>query len=111
MKDWPPFDPRTSDGCTGVRQIARHCCVAHDEAYWAGRSWWDKLRADLGLARCIWRHGWRECRTAREPWATLPVWLALGIIRGLGVALLAWRPFWSKPHKAGLTWREKIGWR
>ena len=109
MKDWPPFDRRTSDGCTGVRQIARHCCVAHDEAYWAGRSWWDKLRADLGLVGTGDVELPPECRAAREPWGALPVWLALGIIRGLGVAMLAWGPFWGKPHKAGLTWREKIG--
>lgn len=110
MKNWPPFDKRTSDGCTGVRDVARHCCVMHDHAYWEGRTVLDKLRADLGLARCIWRHGWRECRAAREPWGTLPIWLVFGIVRGVGVALFAWRPFWGKPHKRCLTWRERL-WR
>jgi hypothetical protein len=29
------------------------CCEAHDEYYWRGGTWLDRLRADIGLYECI----------------------------------------------------------
>ena len=98
---WPPFDLDCSDGCTGVRQIAQHCCCVHDADYWYGRTWYDKLLADWRLSRCIWKYG-LECMSREydpHPWSTAPSWVALSFARGLGVMLFAWRPFYRKTHK------------
>lgn len=97
---WPPFDLEVSDGCTGVRQLAQHCCAVHDADYWYGRTWYDKLLADWRLMRCIWKHG-RDRMSADydpDPWSTAPAWFFLSFSRGAGVALFAWRAFY-KPHK------------
>ena len=99
---FPPFDEAASDGCSGgVRQIARGCCVEHDRAYWEGRTLLDKWRADLGLARCIWRYGYDKVTREVDPspYPTIVAWWVLGVVRGLAVALFAWHPFFGKPHK------------
>lgn len=97
---YPPFDIEVSDGCTGVRGIAAHCCIIHDADYWYGTTWYDKLLADWRLANCVWQHGRARMGADHDPdpWSTAPAWFFLAFSRGLGVALFAWRPFY-KPHK------------
>lgn len=87
-RPFPPFDPATSDGCTGVRDIARHCCVEHDKAYWEGRTEADRLAADQQLRACIQEAGG-------------PGFWLLSHIRYAGVRLFGARAFWNKPHKRG----------
>ena len=91
-----PFDPSTSDGCTGVRDWARHCCVVHDEGYHYGLSEGDRKRADRRLRECI-----HEFGQTKPSWQK-PFWWALGHIRYLGVRLFGRGAFYSKPHKQGL---------
>ena len=91
--DFPPFDLRISDGCTGVFDLGvRHCCVTHDGAYWRGRTYVDKALADRMLRACIQAEG------------GVFYW-TLGWVRWAGVRVLpaASRAFWDKPHKAGLV--------
>ena len=96
----PPFDPKTSDGCSGgVRQVARHLCVAHDKEYWYGTTWKDKWIADWNLCKGYWIEGWNRVTSHDQPILALPGWWLMGIIRGIGVLLLGNRAFWNKPHK------------
>ncbi len=91
MSDWPPFDPAVSDGCSdGLRNLARHCCVEHDRAYWDGRTAADRAAADEELRRCIQAAG------------RGPHWWLLGWLRWAGVRLLGRRAFWGKLHKEPL---------
>lgn len=99
MTPYPPFDPDVSDGCTGVRQIARHCCVEHDRAYWYGRTLLDKWRADLGLGRCIFCEGWRRVKACDAPGLSLIGWAVLAVCRAGFVAVFVWGAFYGKPHK------------
>jgi len=98
---WPAFDMAISDGCTGVRQIAQECCVAHDADYHYGRSWLEKLAADWRLMLCIWQAGVARASAQRnpEPWTTMPAWALLGIGRFVGVSLFGWGAFYRKAHK------------
>jgi len=52
--------PFTTDGCTfwpegppGRPNLWRHCCVAHDLAYWQGGSQTQRLAADQALKSCL----------------------------------------------------------
>lgn len=58
------------------------------------------MRADWGLAVCIWRYGWRRTVDPYDPGPliALPWWWLVGALRGLAVALFAWGAF-NKPHK------------
>lgn len=47
-----------SDGCTWFPEGSWHaCCVQHDERYFIGGSFRQKLAADRGLASCVSRAG------------------------------------------------------
>lgn len=49
--DYIPF---SSNGCSGFREARFFsCCYVHDLAYWAGGTFGDRRRADLGLRRCL----------------------------------------------------------
>lgn len=101
--DFPPFDPAVSDGCSGgVRQHRRELCVVHDQAYWHGRTWLDKWRAD-------WRLGWGYVEAARrDGLSAVGVFeeARFGFGRFIGVLIGGNRAFWDKPHKARLSkWR------
>lgn len=86
---FPPFDPRTSDGCTGVRDLGcRECCVEHDKAYWEGVTEEDREAADQRLRECIQAKG--------NPFYWLLGWIRFGGVRWLPAAK---RAFYNKPHK------------
>lgn len=46
-----------SDGCSGPTIVGdclfSYCCVRHDEKYYYGGSWNDRLNADVELYSCI----------------------------------------------------------
>jgi hypothetical protein len=49
--DYTPF---SSNGCSGFREARFFsCCYVHDLDYWAGGTFGDRRKADLGLRRCL----------------------------------------------------------
>ena len=53
---------RKSDGCTGWPDSFRgidyfDCCVEHDNAYFLGGSWLDRVKADWRLSKCVGKKG------------------------------------------------------
>ena len=50
----PNYIPFSSNGCSGFREARFFsCCYLHDLDYWAGGTFGDRTRADLGLRRCL----------------------------------------------------------
>lgn len=54
------LQPFTTDGCStfpeGTREhkdLWHRCCTAHDQKYWAGGSYEERLQADLELRACV----------------------------------------------------------
>jgi len=65
-----PAKPFTTDGCTlFYNGNYRNCCVEHDFAYWRGGGVRDRLRADDGLATCVWHKGSIDRLFAPIMWA------------------------------------------
>jgi len=66
-----PFIPANSDGCTviskpytwltGKQLKQRPCCIGHDEAYWYGGSFGQRLDADIKLRDCVCEIGDSTC--------------------------------------------------
>lgn len=49
----PPETPFRHDGCSLFPDGSwQECCIEHDEGYWCGGSYLDRVEADLALARC-----------------------------------------------------------
>ena len=93
----------TTDGCSGgmsafwqlvVKPFTktdipwRDCCVTHDREYWEGGTWYDRVQADLNLAKCVDARGY-------PVWAKLMYW---------GVRI-GGSPFWP------FSWRWGYGWK
>lgn len=93
----------TTDGCSGgmsafwqlcVKPFTktdipwRDCCVTHDKEYWEGGTWYDRVQADLNLAKCVDARGY-------PLWAKLMYW---------GVRI-GGSPFWP------FSWRWGYGWK
>lgn len=89
---WKPED---SDGCTFWPDGDwLDCCLEHDEAYAAGGSWLERLKADWKLANCVHKKGKRaRCRACR----TVMGVLMFGGTRILGIGLWPWHHVWGKP--------------
>ena len=50
----PQINKQKKRGCTGFPEGNWHdCCVQHDLDYEAGGSFWDKVRADWKLMKCV----------------------------------------------------------
>lgn len=54
------LQPFTTDGCSTFpegthkyRDLWHRCCTAHDQKYWAGGSYEERLQADLELRACV----------------------------------------------------------
>jgi hypothetical protein len=55
-----PLKPFQSDGCSNFADgtknnpnLWNHCCVVHDQKYWAGGSYQERLQADRDLGKCV----------------------------------------------------------
>lgn len=90
----PDWSPEDSDGCTGWPDgNYRGCCEEHDEAYAAGGSWLERLKADWKLTKCVHKKGAEtKCRACQTVIATA---MLLGV-RVLGVPLWPWHHRWGK---------------
>lgn len=71
-----------TNGCSFVPDWDfKECCDRHDLDYAAGRTWRDKIRADLRLGRCIWNKArWHKIRA---------------IVYTAGVLVFGWRLFYA----------------
>lgn len=49
----PPYPLDKFDGCSGVPDRARHCCLCHDIRYFYVETPADRLEADLLLRACL----------------------------------------------------------
>lgn len=69
----PSWKPEDSDGCTfwpDGNYI--DCCWEHDESYAHGGTWWDRVKADWKLAKCVHKKGKeRKCRACQTVRAAL----------------------------------------
>lgn len=80
----PPFPLEQFDGCTGVPDEARHCCLCHDVDYWHSVSGEDRRVADRALRDCI----LREADYDEPYWRWL--WVARAWVIYAGVRCLGW---------------------
>lgn len=91
--------PFHSDGCSrfpdGTPEqptLWRHCCAAHDAAYWAGGTEAQKRLADQQLAQCVSDAG--QAGVARL------------MLTGVAVG---GQPFWPTPFRWGFGWPQGRG--
>jgi hypothetical protein len=54
------LSPFTTDGCSDFpdgtpqhRELWLKCCIAHDQKYWMGGTYQERLKADLELRECV----------------------------------------------------------
>ena len=53
-KEAMPPKPFKSDGCTlAPRLNFKHCCIAHDRAYWMGGTRAQRKETDIAFRNCI----------------------------------------------------------
>ncbi len=86
--------PFATDGCSmwidgppGNPNLWRHCCVAHDLAYWIGGTRAQRKQADIDLKQCI--------QVARQPLIADPTYH--GVRLGGG-------PYWPSSYRWGYGW-------
>ncbi len=80
-----PLKPFTTDGCSmwidGTPEqpnLWRHCCVAHDLAYWQGGSKTQRQQADADLLTCVEQahsSGMANYIYANVRWGGSPYWI------------------------------------
>src|SRR5690606_9265825 len=78
--------PFTTDGCSlfldgppGQPNLWRHCCVAHDLAYWQGGNKADRQRADAAILACVSaveHPGIAQHMHANVRWGGSPYWFS-----------------------------------
>lgn len=78
--------PFTTDGCSlwidGTPEqphLWRHCCVAHDLAYWQGGSKADRQQADADILTCVKQAqgpGMAQYMYANVRWGGSPYWMS-----------------------------------
>lgn len=83
---------RFPDGTPERPQLWRHCCVAHDAAYWAGGTEQQKILADELLAQCV---------TGTGQAAVAQLMLAGVTVGG--------QPYWQTPYRWGFGWPQGRG--
>ncbi len=93
--------PFNTDGCSlfwdGTRKHKkawRHCCVAHDYAYWKGGTRQERIDADHALRACMHRAGFRT----------------LGSLMHIAVRI-GGHPYWPTPYRWGYGWHYPRGYR
>ncbi len=86
--------PFTSDGCSAFpdgtlqqKTLWLSCCTAHDQAYWQGGTYLQRLDADLALRSCVSAIGQKE--------------IALVMLAGVRVG---GSPFIPTPFRWGYGW-------
>ena len=86
--------PFATDGCSmwidGTPKhpyLWRHCCVAHDKAYWIGGAEHTRAEADKALQACV----------------TESVGAAMGDYMHMGV-IMGGSPIWITPYRWGYGW-------
>ncbi len=86
--------PFATDGCSlwidgppGNSNLWRHCCVAHDLAYWVGGTRTQRKQADQVLKQCI--------KDAQQPLIADPTYA--GVRLGGG-------PYWPSTYRWGYGW-------
>jgi hypothetical protein len=78
--------PFKTDGCTLwmdgpplYPNLWRHCCVAHDLAYWQGGTWEQRLAADNAIQACVQREaegkGMANYMHSMVRWGGSPYWM------------------------------------
>lgn len=77
--------PFSTDGCSlwisgppSSPNLWRHCCVAHDKAYWVGGTEADRAKADENLQQCVARvagDGMADYMYVNVRWGGAPFWL------------------------------------
>ena len=84
----------TTDGCSmwidGTPMhpyLWRHCCVAHDKAYWIGGSAQQRADADSALQACV----------------TTAIGAGMGDYMHMGV-IMGGSPIWLTPYRWGYGW-------
>ena len=78
------------------------CCVMHDEPYWMGGSWIERLVADMRLSLCIAIRAFSDERR-------FPAWLypILAVLYFIGVRLFG-GPYW--PHVKYIFPTKRFRW-
>ena len=96
-----PIKPFTSDGCSQFpdgtyqhRDLWLKCCTAHDQKYWAGGSYDERLQADLALRSCV--------QSVGEP--------AIAELMLAGVRV-GGSPWWPSSFRWGYGWSYTHGYR
>lgn len=96
-----PIKPYTTDGCSkfpeGTRQhrdLWHQCCTAHDQKYWVGGSFDERLQADLELRSCV--------QSVGEP--------AIAELMLAGVRV-GGSPWWPSTFRWGYGWPYTHGYR
>ncbi len=93
--------PFTTDGCSDFpdgtqehKDLWLKCCIAHDQKYWMGGTYEERLKADLELRTCV--------QSVGEP-AIASVMLAGVRVGG--------SPFWPTRFRWGYGWPYTRGYR
>lgn len=96
-----PIKPYTTDGCStfpeGTRQhrdLWHQCCTVHDQKYWVGGSYDERLQADLELRSCV--------QSVGEP--------AIAELMLAGVRV-GGSPWWPSTFRWGYGWPYTHGYR
>jgi len=95
------LQPFTSDGCSMFpdgtlfqQKLWLQCCTAHDQAYWLGGTYEQRMLADQALGQCVAQVGEKEVAD-----------LMLAGVRVGG------SPYWITPYRWGYGWPYWDGWR